>query len=367
MNTDTANKYLFENLIKFFDVDTSNTLIGYLSSMDQENMSSYLKEFSGGDGFSSVVTRYFEIISGNPVATREKMDSPLNRALGETTAAIQKVELSDKNVISTLNYEKSTDFKSPPKKNDKKYRNKNVGKTSTIITRLCGCMATEHRFITSCHGCGRIICEMEGLGCCKSCGVCLIEPMNASTAAESGMDNSTVLAYKQKDKLLRFDQENTRRTHVNDAQADYYSNSTWLSAEEKSAIDEKESQRLEGYKKAGKSITFRLDLENGEMVKDVDNFSGSLSNVALANAVVTSGTGDASAACGGIAAVYVGLRESNDRNLWASTSSKTVSGISLPNVSVKTKAEPTTIACNGDGPMENQHVSKKGNGRRDQR
>ena len=46
-------------------------------------------------------------------------------------------------------------------------------------------------------------------------------------------------AYAVKDRLLQFDRENARRTHVHDAQADYYESATWLSPEEKAAINAK--------------------------------------------------------------------------------------------------------------------------------
>jgi hypothetical protein len=52
-------------------------------------------------------------------------------------------------------------------------------------------------------------------------------------------------AYALKDKLLQFDLENAKRSHVHDAQADYYETSTWLTDEEKLAIDQRQKARRE--------------------------------------------------------------------------------------------------------------------------
>eukprot|EP01041_Mallomonas_annulata_P011785 gene11785-24698_t len=90
-------------------------------------------------------------------------------------------------------------------------------KPQTTISE-CGCMGTQHKFLSSCSYCGRIVCERQGLGCCSFCGSYIPPPMSAEEALSQGLDDNIVNAYILKDKLLRFDQENTKRTHVHDAQ-----------------------------------------------------------------------------------------------------------------------------------------------------
>ena len=43
-------------------------------------------------------------------------------------------------------------------------------------------------------------------------------------------------------------------------QGDYYETSTWLTAEEKAAIDEKERARLDKYKRSGRQMKISFDI-----------------------------------------------------------------------------------------------------------
>mmetsp|Transcript_13647 Transcript_13647/g.18668 ORF Transcript_13647/g.18668 Transcript_13647/m.18668 type:complete len:199 (+) Transcript_13647:35-631(+) len=136
----------------------------------------------------------------------------------------------------------------------------NVTKVRTIFS--CKCFATKHPFLTSCSSCGFILCEKEkdSLSQCGFCGSALKLPMTAEQAALANLDASTVKAYAQKDKLLLFDREHAKRTHVHDAQADYYDSSAWLTPEEKQLIDDKLRKRKEARERrpATKRITFDL-------------------------------------------------------------------------------------------------------------
>lgn len=83
----------------------------------------------------------------------------------------------------------------------------------------CGCMASRHAFLTSCLGCGRIACANERGARCFHCARELYAPSSGARLSELGLeDQATLRAYLQKDRLLLFDSENTKRTHVLDAQ-----------------------------------------------------------------------------------------------------------------------------------------------------
>eukprot|EP01035_Chromulina_nebulosa_P017213 gene17213-22735_t len=75
-------------------------------------------------------------------------------------------------------------------------------------------------------------------------------------------NESTIKAYQMKDKLLVFDKEHAKRTQVFDSQADYYESSTWLTNEEKKAIDEKQKKRLDKYKPSNRKINVAIDIDN---------------------------------------------------------------------------------------------------------
>ena len=91
--------------------------------------------------------------------------------------------------------------------------------------------------------------------------------MTAEMAAAANFDSASVRAYTQKDKLLLFDREHAKRTHVHDAQADYYESSAWLTAEEKKQIDDKlrRKKELRERRPATKRIT--LDLAGRKIVE----------------------------------------------------------------------------------------------------
>jgi hypothetical protein len=115
----------------------------------------------------------------------------------------------------------------------------------------CGCQATRHACVGSCIGCGRVYCEEEsefvGAKCLFCKGESVFASLSASGLSQQSLNGSSdgdqmqsmIRAYTNKDRLLQYDQENAQRTHVHDAQADYYESSTWLSAEEKATIDAK--------------------------------------------------------------------------------------------------------------------------------
>lgn len=119
------------------------------------------------------------------------------------------------------------------------------GLVAPTTNDLCGCMAVRHKFRTSCTRCAWIACEQYAPDQCMKCNEPLTPPMTAEDAILAGYDEGTINAYKMLDKLLQFDKENVQRTHVHDAQGDYYETGTWLTEEEKADIERREKLRQE--------------------------------------------------------------------------------------------------------------------------
>eukprot|EP01036_Dinobryon_divergens_P026600 gene26600-35272_t len=92
-------------------------------------------------------------------------------------------------------------------------------------------------------------------------------PMTKDMAAAAHYDSATVRAYSQKDKLLLFDREHAKRTHVHDAQADYYESSAWLTAEEKKQIDDKLRKKKELRERRPTTKRITLDLAGRKIVE----------------------------------------------------------------------------------------------------
>lgn len=131
----------------------------------------------------------------------------------------------------------------------------------------CNCMASRHKFNTSCKGCGWIACVNHQHSKCNFCDEVLQPTMNSEEAILLGYDEATVKAYKMLDKLLQFDKENAQRTHVHDAQADYYETGTWLTEEEKADIAKREALRQDAKKKKShRKVNIRFDIAGRRVV-----------------------------------------------------------------------------------------------------
>ena len=92
-------------------------------------------------------------------------------------------------------------------------------------------------------------------------------PMSAEMATAAHFDSASVRAYSQKDKLLLFDREHAKRTHVHDAQADYYESSAWLTPEEKKQIDDKLRRKKELRDRRPTTKRITLDLAGRKIVE----------------------------------------------------------------------------------------------------
>ena len=152
----------------------------------------------------------------------------------------------------------------------------------------CGCLGTRHGSVTNCLHCGYILCmfevrqqkpeakpetlgtDMEMIYLCPMCNTTCTNPFSSQQARTQGFDESTVKAYAQKDKLLQFDRERTKRTHVHDAQGDYYVSSPWMTEDERKEMELKERKRLEMKKLANqkRKVNIRFDIA-GRKIFDV--------------------------------------------------------------------------------------------------
>lgn len=97
-----------------------------------------------------------------------------------------------------------------------------------------------------------------------------------------------IKALEVKDRLLTFDKENTKRTHVQDMQADYYTTSAWLTSEEKADIERREIERkARNNKRSNRSLNLSLSdggfvetekEEEGELLNDATNMKDGVTN-----------------------------------------------------------------------------------------
>lgn len=252
-------KYLLETLRPIAGDDGVYTVVEYISTFDKAaegDMVQFLEETYGHRAnFVEIIHTYCTKFVITPKAAPKVEQFPV------LTSAPKK-----SNTTQTLH----TNRKNSGKK--QKVQTKGSQPAPRPDRRICGCFATHHDYVSSCRQCGRIHCSSEGVGSCLFCGEDLLLPCSAESIQEffqgGNVDESTIAAYKQKDKLLLFDREHAKRTQVKDAQGDYYETSTWLTAEEKAAIDEKERARLDKYKRSGRQMKISFDIAGRKIVED---------------------------------------------------------------------------------------------------
>ena len=191
----------------------------------------------------------------------------------------------------------------------------NPSKTSDPASRRCDCLATRHPLLAAapnCLNCGKIVCVKEGIGPCTFCGHALLttEDINsmirslkeergkgkmdlnnashrraevastpkpfANTSTDAA-DATLARARQHRDKLLNFQSENARRTHIRDEAADYETpsagQSIWSSPVERAAqlkrqqkvLREQEWNAKPDYEKRRAVVS--LDVVNGKVVR----------------------------------------------------------------------------------------------------
>ena len=206
--------------------------------------------------------------------------------------------------------------------------------SSTTTARKCTCLATRHPLLSAapnCLSCGKIICAKEGLGPCTFCGNALLSSgeiqsmlhalkeergreriaennraqkrpdvsnsvpkafqqhrsnlSGSSTPSGSGAitpdaaDSALAAAQAHTSKLLSFQAQNARRTHIIDQAADFETptsgQSMWASPMERAAqlkrqqkvLREQEWNAKPEYEK--RNVTLSLDVKGGKVTKRI--------------------------------------------------------------------------------------------------
>lgn len=149
-----------------------------------------------------------------------------------------------------------------------------------IEIEICSCFATKHPFLTSCLYCGWISCINNKLNQCGNCKEELIPIRSKDSIEVITQDKDTRKAYELLDKLLLFDSENSKRTHVYDAQGDYYEHMNWLTEEEKKDIEKREKLRIEKHKsRKTKKVKICFDIAGRRVVHYNEEFDDSNNNI----------------------------------------------------------------------------------------
>ncbi|KAJ6749158.1 THYROID RECEPTOR INTERACTING PROTEIN RELATED [Salix purpurea] len=100
----------------------------------------------------------------------------------------------------------------------------------------CPCQARQHRLVSNCLSCGKIVCEQEGEGPCSFCGALVLKEGSTYAGLEESMppiSDAEFAAEAYAKRLVDYDRNSAARTTVIDDQSDYYEieGNSWLSNE----------------------------------------------------------------------------------------------------------------------------------------
>ncbi|KAJ9469806.1 hypothetical protein DIPPA_27772 [Diplonema papillatum] len=144
------------------------------------------------------------------------------------------------------------------------------------VSQECNCEATKHKLLTNCMYCGKIVCQQEGWGRCYFCGSEVSKdskPVRTKTdtddAAFLEREREFLRSVADRDRLIKFQDERTKRTTIVDDQEDYYESTTnpWLNAtERKAARDKEDKAKEERLKRTRRSreVSMAINLATGK-------------------------------------------------------------------------------------------------------
>jgi len=134
--------------------------------------------------------------------------------------------------------------------------------------RSCSCQASKHKLVTNCLHCGRIVCEQEGAGPCLFCGtmVDVGDGGSASYGVPKGKAAEALhRANEHKNKILQRDKEGTRSQVIDDESDHFHTSSSWLSPQQRQAVDKYKAQLEKA--KAERARSFTLDFAGRQVCR----------------------------------------------------------------------------------------------------
>ena len=142
-----------------------------------------------------------------------------------------------------------------------------VERTPVAGRRLCDCQAQTHDLVGNCLSCGRIVCAQEGIGPCLFCGAPWGAKYDPPAGAASAESDAAARAFK--DRLVSYDREAAARTTVLDDQADWFSTSAFLGAEDTAWTTPEERQAAADRRRLIEDAEEELSQKKCELVLDV--------------------------------------------------------------------------------------------------
>ncbi|KAF6148222.1 hypothetical protein GIB67_011997 [Kingdonia uniflora] len=243
------------------DNDLVSGLVSYCESAPPQDAKEYLNNIVGEETGRSVIEEYVKMRGYTDIGSSSSSSASVSNSTLQAyvkpppdkvlSSGTKKHIKQPKQVTSSSNQENRIPNeiaesgsihkgKNPKKKKSGKVISLAEAAKGTIVFKQgqpCLCQARQHKLVSNCLSCGKIVCEQEGEGPCSFCGALVLK--EGSTYAgldETGLplSDAEAVAEAYAKRLVDYDRNSAARTTVIDDQSDYYDieGNTWLSAEE---------------------------------------------------------------------------------------------------------------------------------------
>lgn len=160
------------------------------------------------------------------------------KASKEATTSVNQESHSQTGTSESRNANKGNQGNSRKKKSGKVVSLAEASKGSIVFQqgKPCSCQARQHRLVSNCLSCGKIVCEQEGEGPCSFCGALVLREGSTYAGLHEGavpLSEAEAVAEAYAKRLVEYDRNSAARTTVIDDQSDYYEieGNSWLSME----------------------------------------------------------------------------------------------------------------------------------------
>ncbi|XP_054804898.1 uncharacterized protein LOC129307968 [Prosopis cineraria] len=294
------------------DKDIISGLVSYCDLADPCDAKEYLDNIIGQEAGKSVIEEYLrrrgqsEFSNKSDVPT-SKLHTYVKPPSVEASAGGSKKSLrtpkavtvsshqvdpkqnavakNQENQIPSLESESKTSNKgnqvnSKKKKGGKAVSLAEAAKGSIVFRqgRPCSCQARQHRLVSNCLSCGKIVCEQEGEGPCNFCGSLVLREGSTYAGLEEGLpplSEAEAAAEAYAKRLVDYDRNSAARTTVFDDQSDYYEidGNSWLSKEEKELLKKKQEEMEDAERAKRSKVVVTFDLVGRKVLLNEDEVS----------------------------------------------------------------------------------------------
>ncbi|XVF09087.1 hypothetical protein REPUB_Repub07fG0060800 [Reevesia pubescens] len=293
------------------DREIISGLVSYCEMAQPLDAKEYLDNIIGQEAGKSVTEEYLrrrghsDLCTGNAAVPTSKLQAYVKPPSGESSVSGTKKPFKTPKEAAGSSYQSETKknaisgnqenkvlndaINSTHKGNQGNSKKKKAGKVVSLAEaakgsivfqqgKPCSCQARQHRLISNCLSCGKIVCEQEGEGPCNFCGALVLREGSTYAGLEgtfTPVSDAEAAAGAYTKRLVEYDRNSASRTTVIDDQSDYYEieGNSWLSKEEKELLKKKQEEIEEAERLKRSKVIVTFDLVGRKVLLNEDEVS----------------------------------------------------------------------------------------------